>query len=51
MKGKVTVFRQLFSSLYIQNWKELHKISFSEPGALFMKFPTRDDDVMSDLLL
>ena len=29
-----------FFSLHIQNRKDPHKISFSEPAALFMKFPT-----------
>ena len=29
-----------FFSLHIQNLKDPHKISFSEPVALFMKFPT-----------
>ena len=32
-------FRRFFFSLHIQKQKDPHKISFSEPAALFMKFP------------
>ena len=37
-------FQAIFSaSIYVQNRKGRHKIFFSEPEALFMKFATRDD--------
>ena len=39
--GKLTILGDFFN-LHIQNQKGRHKVFFSEPTALFMKFPTRD---------
>ena len=41
---KTYVFKQFVFSLHIQNRQDPHKISFSEPVALFMNFSTLDNE-------